>query len=117
MEYKAYFSEQGWLGSENEALFSMRVIVEILARSFIVVEVEVCVEAHLQLARRVLLVEMAVTENDAAPSAFAEDLCEGAVAAIHADSKVGCEQTGSESHRRELCVHAYTPSILSRPGA
>ncbi len=48
------------------------------------------------MAHRVLLLEMAVSEYDAAPSAFPEDICDGAVAAIYADPKVGCEQIGSE---------------------
>ena len=58
----------------------------------------------MQLRHGVILVEIDVLILDAAPEAFAEDVVEGAAAAIHADLNVGCEQAGGEGVGRELCA-------------
>ena len=85
-------------------LFGRRAIVETLVWPFMVVEVEVAGQSGLQLAHRVVLVEIDVLIFDATLQAFAEYVVEGAAAAVHADLDVGCRQAGGEGIGRELCA-------------
>ena len=88
-------------------------------RSFMVVEVEISGQTGLQLVHCVILVEIDVLVFDAAPQTFAEDVVEGATAAIHADLNVGSEQASGEGVGRELCalvgVEDFGPTLAERP--
>lgn len=53
--------------AEHELLFRRRTIVETMTQSDMVVEVEICASASVQLAHPVILVEMDVPVVDAAP--------------------------------------------------
>ncbi len=83
--------------SEHEVLFSGCGIVETLVWSFMVVEVEIGGQPGTQLRHRVILVEIDVFTFNATPQLFAEDVVEGASAAVHADLNVGCKQAVNAS--------------------
>ena len=66
-------------------LFRLRAIVEALTQSHTVVEVEICTAAGVQLARRVMLVEIDDPVVDATPQTSAKDVVQGAPATVHVD--------------------------------
>ena len=72
----------------------------------------------MQLAHRVILVEIDVLVFDAAPEPFAEDVVERMAATVHAELNVGGVKGGRESIGRELCalvgVEDFGPTLAER---